>query len=527
MLNQTSRRLLRLAVAAGAALALAVPALAQSAPPAANPQVNPQSAMQEREIEIPTTGPVIELTMEEAVARAMQNNLGLQSDRMNVDVAATNIASARAAFLPSLQTSFSRTNSTRQGLQNPDGTRAVSSETQLGTNSSFSGRLPWYGTGYSVNWSAGRRETPAGSGASFNPSLNSSFSFNFSQPLWGGLLIDSQRFNLESTQRQQTIADLNLQQAMVDLDARVRSAYLSLLAAREGYKVAVQNFDIAQEALRNSQARVEVGVAPQTDIVGDEALVANSRVDVIIAEAQIAAAEDNLRAIILSPDRPDYWNVNLVPTDQIMLTDREIDLDAVIQQALDNRIDRRIALRSRELTDLGLQVSKENTKPTLSFNVNYSAGASGGRSEDLGSRSFGTVLGETFGGTYPQWTTSLQFGYPIGRSAAEAAYTANLIRRDQEDISLRELDLFIVQQVRDAVRRVENAYRQIEAARTALAASRLNLENEQRKLAVGLSRSLDVQTRQQALANARVRELNAIIGYNQALINLDRVTRIR
>lgn len=525
MLNQTSLRTARLALAA-VILGLAAPASAQTAPPAAPAQVVAPSSVQVQDVQIPTTGPVVPLTMEEAVNLALQNNLGLQSDRMNLDIAASNIAGARSAFLPRLNTSFSRNSSSQQGLQNPDGTTNVSSSTQLSTSSSLQGQLPWYGSSYSVNWSAGRRETP-GSSASFNPSINSSFSFNFSQPLWGGLMVDSARFGLESSQRQQVITDLGLRQSMIALDANVRLAYLNLVAAREGYKVAVQNLAIAEESLRNSQARVAVGVAPQTDIVGDEAQVATSRVNVIQREAEIAANEDALRAIILDPERPDYWDVNLVPTDEILLTDRQIDLDAVIQEALDNRIDRQIAMRQRELTDLTLELSRENTKPSLSLGVNYSAGAFGGQSAVLGDRSFGTVLSETFGGDYPSWSTQLQFSYPLGLNQAKAAYARAQIQRDQEDLTLQQLDLLIIQEVRDAVRRVNNAFRQVEAARTALEANQLNLQNEERKLQVGLSRSLDVQIRQQSLAQARVGELNAIIAYNRALINLDRVTRIR
>lgn len=525
MSNQNRRRHLRSSLAAGTVvLALAAaPALAQTtAPPPALP--DPATVVQQQ-TQAPA-GPVLELSMDEAVNLAMQHNLGLQSARLNLDVASTNIASARAAFLPRMNTSFNRSSSSSQGVQLPDGTTSITSSTQFSGNSSLSGLLPWYGTNYSVGWNAARRETP-GSRASFNPSLNSSFNFQLNQPIWGGLLIDGSRANLEANQRQQVITDLNLRQTQVGLEATVRSAYLSLVAAREQFAVSQQNLELAEQSLRNSRARVEVGVAPQTDVIGDEAAVASSRVQVIQAEAAIDQAEDNLRAIVLDPNRPDYWEVNLVPSDQILLAEREIDLDAVIENALANRVDRQIQLRGMELEDLNLRVNRENTRPTLGFNLSYSASASGGRSQEFGDISFGSVLGDTFGGTYPSWTTGLQFSYPIGQTSAEAAYARSQIQRRQSDIALRELDLQIVQQVRDAVRQVENAFRQVEAARVALQASELNLEAEQRKLEVGLSRSLDVQLLQQRLADARIRELNAIISYNRALINLDRIQIVR
>jgi outer membrane protein TolC len=53
------------------------------------------------------------------------------------------------------------------------------------------------------------------------------------------------------------------------------------------------------------------------------------------------------------------------------------------------------------------------------------------------------------------------------------------------------------------------------------------VDAEQRKAQVGLSDVFTLLQKQQLLAQARIAELNATIAYNQALLEFDRVQKIR
>lgn len=472
-------------------------------------------------------GPTLQLSMEQAVEMALESNLGLKADRMEVQVADLAIANARAAFLPRAQSSFSRVMQDQLPQRNPDGTLVPASTTSLSGGVQWSQTLPWYGSSYQFSWSANRRSS-VGTTSTFNPNFGSTFNFGFSQPLWRGLWVDGSRLNLEASQRRRVITDIALEQNVVTLDANVRSAYLSLLGAIQGLDVARQNLESEESALANARARVGVGVAPQTEIISYEAQVANRRVNVIAAEANIEAAEDALRRLVLDPNRPDYWQLRLAPSDQIQLTQREISLDQAVENALKNRLDLIAARRDMELTDLNMRLSRDATRPDLFFNLNYTASGSGGKSTDeLLTRNFRSVLGDAFGGAYPSWTTGFTFSYPIGQSAAEASYAQAQIRKQQQEIALRDLERDIVQQVRDTVRQVENRFRQLEAAQLALDLSTRQLEAEQRRFEVGITNTFELQSRQAQLANARNSLLNATIEYNRALIQFDRVQKTR
>jgi outer membrane protein TolC len=359
---------------------------------------------------------------------------------------------------------------------------------------------------------------------------------SFSQPLLRDLRVDSARNSLVTTARQREITDIQLQQRIVATEASVRLAYLNLVGAIEGKKVAEQNMEIAQQSLRQSRARVAVGQSPQIEIIQSEAQVASNQEQLILAEAQIATAEDGLRSLILDPTRADFWTVQLVPTDTIQLTPRDINLDEAIKVAMANRLDLAVEKRALEITNLNLKLGRNNTLPAVDFNVSYSAQGTAGTQFVFGSgfpppiidrtdRTFGSALGDTFGGAYPTWSVGVTVSYPLGRTGAEVAYAQSQVQKRQQELGLQELELQIVREVRDAVRQVQNSYQRVQATQTFRRAAEQQLEAEERRFAVGISTTLELQIRQRDLANARVSELGAMIAYNRALINLDRVQK--
>ena len=512
------RTLRRLSVAGLAVLTAIVPVSAQQ------PQATAPAASQA------PAGPTLTLTMDQAVQMALDTSLGLKSERINVDVASQSIIGARAAFLPALSGQIRRNNAESQPILNPDGTRTVPTSNQLDGSTTVQQQLPFLGSFYSATWSSNRRAT-GGGGGSFNPSLGSTVNLQFSAPLWRDLKIDQLRAGVDRAQRQQLISDLALQQRVVGTEATVRQAYLQLKAALESKKVADLNMELAETSLRNARARVAVGQSPELDIITNEASVATQRTQVIDATAQIASAEDNLRVLILDQGRPDYWTITIFPADEISVTERQVDVDAAIKNALTNRLDIVTLRRNMEISDLNIRLADNNTKPQVDAFVNYLASGTGGRQSSADGTvtniGYGSVLGDSFGGAYPSWTYGLNVQYPLGRNAALVNKATNELTKQQQQLNMRDLELQVVGDVRQAARDISTSYQRYIASRTAREALEKQLNAEDRKFAVGLSNTFDVQLRQRDLASSRVNELNAIIRYNQALIEFERVQKIR
>ena len=503
-------------------LAAAAPALAQQPAPPAGPG---------------TPGATLQLSMDQAVAMALETNLGLKANRLGVNVASENLALAHSAFRPVIRSSFSRSTSDQLPSSFTDASVSVVTSGSTGVSSSIGQNLPWYGGGYTLSWS-GNRNTTTSNLSTFNPRLGSALSFNFSQPLLKNLRIDPSRFDVQSAQRTRQIADLTLEQQIAKTTNNVQQAYLSLIGSIEGFKVAQQNMDLAQETLRNFRARVAVGVSADIEVIQAEAQVATQEENVVVAEASIGTSEDALRSLIVDPARPDYWQVRLQPTDAIVATVRPIDIEAAVQNALNNRLDLITARQQQEITSLNLRLDENQIQPDISLSVNYTAQGTGGTQFAYGNgfpppvisrtdRAFSTVLNDAFLGTYPAWTTGVTFTYPLGVSSARATLARDKIQKQQEDLGVRNLEVQVAAAVRNAARDVQTNFKRVEATQKARVATERQLDAEQRKFGVGLSTSFELQQRQRDLAQARVNELNATIDYDRSLIAFDRVQKIQ
>jgi outer membrane protein TolC len=516
MLHQRQIRIIhRGLVAASLVLAGAAPALGQQATTAQTPAQ--------------PGGTVLQLSMQQAEAMALETNLGLKASRLDLDTAAQNILGARSAFLPLFQSNLSRNTAQQAPQVNSDGTSSVASSNTLNVQSTFSQRLPWYGSQFQVSWSGNRLAT-LGSNSTFNPRLGSTLGINFTQPLLRNLKIDANRNAIETTERLREITDLTVRQQIVSTQAAVDLAYLGLKGAISSRAVAQQNLDLAKESERDSRARVAVGVSAQIDIIQTQVLVAQSEEALIVADAQIATAEDSLRQLILDPSRPDYWQVHLELTDEIQPNARAIDVDAAIKNALANRLDLQSARRNSAVTDLNLKLNENLNRPAVDFVMNYSSSGTGGTQVTNGAqsiKSFGSVLGDTLGAAYPSWTLGVNVTYPLGTTSAEVALATTRIQKQKEELGLRDLELQIVTAVRQAARQVETDYKRVQATLTAQQATQQQLEAEQRKFAVGLSDTFKVQQFELQAAQARTSAVGALIAYNRDLILFDRVQKIR
>ncbi|MEO6223549.1 MAG: TolC family protein [Vicinamibacterales bacterium] len=480
-------------------------------------------------------GPVLQLSMEQAEAMALESNLGLKADRLGPDIAAENLAAARSVFVPALSSFFSRSGTTRASTNVFEGTATSVTNKAMSVSTTVSQLLPWYGGLVSVRWNAGRNASTE-EFSRFNPTLNSGINLSFIQPLLEGFKIDSARASVRTAERNRQIADVQLEQSMVVTRVQVRTAYLNLIGAIESLKVAQQNLELSRESLRNNKSRVQVGTMAPIGIIQAEAEVASNEEGVILGEVSVSTAEDALRALIFDPARPDYWQVGIQPTDSIQLQATEVNVDAAIANALANRTDLIVARRLIENTDLNIELLRNQVKPGVDLQLNYAASGTGGTQNNYSNqfppvlltsseRGFGSVLGDAFRNTNPQWTVGVAVGYPIGKSSAEAALATRRLEKQRAEIELHDAELQVTTTVRDVARQVTTGAKRVQVTQIARESAQKQLDAEQKRFDLSLSTTFELQSRQRDLANAKTRELRAIIDYRRALIIFEAVQR--
>lgn len=475
-------------------------------------------------------GPQLQISSDEAVRMALENNLGLKAERLGPRIGTYGVDQAKAAYAPSLfSTSTKRNSASPPDFLTSGGLGTATTSERLQTNVGVQQNVPWGGGRYSVALDASRVST--NSISSFNPQLGSNLTASYVQPLLRNFKIDGLRQQLLVARKTEEIADLQLRQQTVLTERAVRSAYYNLVGALGQLDVARQSLDLSRESLRQNERRVEVGTMARIDIIEAQAEVARVEESVILAEASIRTFEDNLRTLVLNPAQADFWSVRLVPSERPVLAAQAVEVDAAVRSALENRTDLAEARRRLETTDINLSYVKNQKLPAVDLVANYNTVGLAGTQFQFGSgfpppiqsqsqRSFGDALRDVFGNEFKTWSVQLQVNYPIGTSPAGAALAAGRLQREQQLTTIRELETQITASVRDAGRQVSTNLQRVDATRKAREFAEIRLDAEQKRVTAGLATTFQLFQAQRDLANAKLQENRAIIDYNRALVNL-------
>ena len=477
------------------------------------------------------------LTIDEAVRLALDNNLGIQIARFSPQVQDLSVALARSAWVPNFTTVV-------QGASTSTPNSGFLSGATTGQNKTTTGRMlsnvglvqqtPWGGS-YSVGWDS-TRSTTSNVFSSFSPQLQSSLSIDIRQPLLRNFSIDNLRQQVILSEKDRESSDFQLQQTIATTTRAVRNAYWDLGYANASFMVAQQSLDLANESLRETNARIQIGTTPPIDAVEAQAEVAARQEAVIVAQAQIETAEDNLRTLVFNPSSPDFWTTRIVPTELPAFQPSTVDLDGAVRNALQMRTDLLQARKSLESADINIKYFRNQTLPDVTATLDYGLTGLGGtpvvRTNSLGipvavpagtARNFASVLGDLFANQYPSWTVGLTISYPLGRSQQEANLARAQLQTTQAETQLKNAELQVVTQVRNVARQLVTSQKLVDSTRAAREFAEQRLDAEQKKLAAGTSTNFLVFQAQRDLAQARNDELNAILAYNRAQIDFDTV----
>jgi outer membrane protein TolC len=477
---------------------------------------------------------LVSLTLQDAIDRALEMNLDIQTVRLTPQIQSYSLRAARAAFTPTLSTTLGHNNSSSQSTSQLDGGVRTSTERQT-FNSSISQTLPWYGSRLSANFNNARTETN-NSFSIRNPSYNSTLSFNFTQPLLAGLRADNQRAAVQTQEIQGEITDLQVLSQITNISEQVRAAYWNLRAAIEQIEIQRRNLAQAEELLQQNRLRVQLGSMSELQVVQAEAQVANAEQSLLNAEIQWRNQELQFKRLLVGgPDDP-LLQETLNPTDLPAIGEPVVDIQTAINAALSQRTDLRQQRQQRDISELNLEVTQDNSRPQLNLTAGYSLQGVGG---DLFERQgiggdpilverggYIDGLNSIVGRDAPTWSLSLNFSYPLGTNASKANLERARLQMRQSDLALKSQELAIVTEVTNAALAVNDTYLQLQAARRSREVSERSADIELARFAVGASTNYEVAQAQNALTSARLSELRAMIGHVNAVAEFERIQHV-
>ena len=479
---------------------------------------------------------VFDLTVDDAVGRALDRNLDIAVERLNPQLQNLSVAEANAAFAPNLNSNFDLGRSLTPSRSQLDGAgrlfeRAVDTETGA-AGIGIEQATRWYGGRYSVGWDNGRIETNNVFFA-YNPSFRSSVALSYTQPLLRGRRIDAPRRQVLVSQLNRDISDIDLRETVTNTVAAVRRAYWELVYANASLEVQLQALELAEQLVRDNRARVEIGTLAPIDVVQAQSQAAQRRQAVAEAEQNLRTAELALKRLIVGGTDDELWGAEINTVDRPLADQGPIHVDAAIRTALDARTDISRTRRQQDINDVTLRNLENDTLPSLDLVGSFRLQGQGGTqliSDFLGGRpvqelpgGYLDALDHLAGIDYPDWTVQLQFSFPLGQSAQRAAHARAQVQIRQTRAQLRQLELQIATEVTSAAVQIESVQERIDAARAARELAEEQLAAEESKFEFGTSTNFFVVQAQRDLATARDSELRAILDYQNAVIEFERV----
>ena len=482
------------------------------------------------------TPATLPLTLDDAIKLALDRNLDISVQRLNPQTFDYAVSSIEAFYRPSVVSTLGVNSNTNPSTQTLSGAQAGTGIVQgIDTyNGGLSQNLRW-GGGSIVGTLNNNRTTTTSLTALFNPTFNTNWSAQYTQPLLRNFKIDNSRQQLVVTKLNQDISEIQLQALIINTVSNVRNAYWDYVFAVQSVEVAKQSVTLADQLVKDNQTRVEVGTMAPIDVVQAQSQAATQRQNLATAVGTLRTAELALKRLIVSGTEDANWSVELDPVDRPDFAPTPIDVPGAVKRALENRTDLKQAQKNLQVNDVTLKFLRNQMLPQADLVARYGLIGQGGTqflSSGTGINRVvtGTIpggytdaLSTLFRGNFPTWSVQANISYPLGLSQAEANVARARIQQNQVDAQLKQIELQIATDVTNAATQVQSNVERVQAAQVAREFAQRTLEAEQSKFEVGMQTNYFVVQAQRDLATAQNNELQAILAYRKSLVELERL----
>lgn len=475
----------------------------------------------------------ISLSLEDAIFRALKQNLNLVAEVYSLEKAGESVSLAKEVFFPSMQLSYENSRNEYPSTWWIQGSGTYITKNRI-YSSNISQKIPLGGT-FSVDISNYTTDTNQ-MFQLFNPYYNTQLRFSFVQPLLKNFGPKVARKEIIIARQNYEISEAQLKSQVLDTIYQVEEAYWNLVLAKEDLKVKQQSLQLARDQLAKTKKEIEVGQQAAIEILNVQAAVSQREAEIVQAEAAVRSAEDRLKVILNLAAGNDLRNIKINPVEKPEFKPVNIDLNQALQTARLNRPDLQVNNLTIENKRFNYQLAKNQLLPQLDLKVSYwSPGISGDRLIYQGDNPLtGIVVGKIPGSVWDSFRDSMKFLYnnwsinftltlPLADLVSRSNLALAKTELAQAQARQKALEQQVMLEVSEAVNNIETLAKSVEAFRVAREYAEKRLEAETKKLAVGLTTNYFVLEAQEKLANARSAELKALVDYNLALARLEKV----
>lgn len=389
-------------------------------------------------------------TLVECVNYALENNITIKQNKLNVAISEENLVSSKGNFLPNL-------------------------------NASTGGNLN-FGSGFD----------PVSQDRVSTSTYGGSFGLN------SGITVFNGYRNLNTYKQAQLgveTSKLDLEKIQDDISLYVVNTYLNVLFAKENLNVAKVQFEISTKQIENAKAKFEAGVKPKGDLLNAQSTAAADEQALISYENILNLALLDLAQLLqIEPDGFDVETINVESPSLAMLYKNP---DDVYQKALANRPEIKKAEMEIESADLSVEIAKASFLPSVSLGANVGTGY-GFNLKNNSHIPFFTQLDDNLG-----YGLSFNVNIPIfNRYQTKSNVNKQIISHEISKFGYENEKLQLQQTIQKAFYDAKAAAKTFESAQKSLIAQSEAFKNAQESYNIGAMTQFDFDLVRSRFVNA-------------------------
>ena len=348
---------------------------------------------------------------------------------------------------------------------------------------------------------------PVNAFTAVNPAWNNRVEFRFDQPLLQGAGVEFNRSNVLIARSNHTQQIKAFETQVRTLLRDVENAYWQLYFAYQDKRSREVGLRQALITWQREKARENVGKSEAAQVAQTRDQYETFNAQLTISLDQLLEAERAMRLLMGLPPEDGY---RLIPADPPVQAAYETNTQVALRQAMNLRPElsgQRMAIRAAELE---LFRQRNGLLPDLSFNTFYAVTGLDNQYD----QSIDRLTDHDFS----QWFLGFRYRRPLGERAANASVRNAELALSRQRATLRNLEHQILHELSVSARTIQTNYKLIGDQRDRRLAVARQLEAIEERLEQGSVDLLTLLTAQTNFSNALRDENQAIVNYNQALV---------
>lgn len=378
----------------------------------------------------------------------------------------------------------------------------------------------------------------------FNPATTSNLDLQVTQHLIQGFGKGINTRGIRVANNNLRLTSLVFQQQLINTVSNVIQQYWNLVSYGLDVAAKKRALEYAQKLYEDNKKQVEIGTLAPIEIKRAEAEVASREQDLVNSQTLVLQQETTVKNLLSRTGiaSPSIADVHLVPTDRIRIPDIEPiqPIQDLYAKAIESRPDvlqSRLQMENLKITLSGTRASMLPTidlfgqlrDNALSGAVNTTPDPRTGivpahNGDPFFIGGYPNVLRQIFGRNFPTYAVGFQMNIPLRNRAAQADMATAQLNLRQSELQLQKQINAIRVDIQNGVIAVQQARARYQAALKTRELQEETLDAEQKKFALGTSTPFLVIQAQRDLANAQQSEVVALGLYGLAKVQFDQVT---